>query len=124
MPVSRKPRKPYQVRRAPSERAQTPVSGSLTVPWSEALSEASTLYRCHACQTESVTVAAIAAEYDNAPGFLPSLRVTRCHGCGDVRVYAESSDAAAGAELRADLDELARLLTDCALEELRHASRC
>ncbi len=73
---------------------------------------------CFSCQTKTLTHAIVVPNDDLARRGLVSICATKCEACGDVRLYPELSDGATRLELRAELDEIAALLTEVACDAL------
>ncbi len=73
---------------------------------------------CFACQTESATRVVFEPISDLAPPQLQSIHGTRCDACGDVRLYQLLKDGTTDADIRADLDVLAKILTEACSEVL------
>ena len=73
---------------------------------------------CFSCQTNCLTQSIIVPTDDLARRGLVSICATKCEACGDVRLYPELSDSATRLELRAELDEIAALLTEVACDAL------
>jgi hypothetical protein len=73
---------------------------------------------CFSCQTNYLTQSIIAPTDDLARRGLVSICATKCEACGDVRLYSELSSGAPRLELRAELDEMAAVLTEVACDAL------
>ncbi len=70
------------------------------------------------CQTHYLTQSIIVPTDDLARRGLVSICATKCEACGDVRLYSELTDTAPRLELRAELDEIAAVLTEVACDAL------
>ena len=79
-----------------------------------------TLHHCYACETKSATRISFAPISELAPPQLKSTHGTRCDACGDVRLYQTLKDGTVEAAIRAELDELAWILTETCSEGLSH----
>ncbi len=75
---------------------------------------------CYACETKSATRISFAPISELAPSELKSIHGTRCDACGDVRLYQLLKDGTVDAAIRAELDELACILTEACAEGLSH----
>ena len=79
-----------------------------------------TLRHCYACETKSATRISFEPISELAPSQLESIHGTRCDACGDVRLYQLLKDGTVEAAIRAELDELAWILTETCSEGLSH----
>lgn len=71
---------------------------------------------CYACQTDSAALVVFEPISDLAPPQLESIHGTRCDACGDVRLYQSLKDGTTDAEIRSELDILAKILTEACSE--------
>jgi hypothetical protein len=77
---------------------------------------------CPSCRTEAVYAKNIAAVLDSARRGLESIYATRCFGCGDVRLIGTYWSHDQSLDLRAELDQLAAIMSEIAAEEC-HGTR-
>ena len=74
---------------------------------------------CACCRTENLYVKSIVAASDLARRGLESVQASRCFSCGDVRLVGTYWNDTERLDLRGDLDYLALVMTEIAVEDCR-----